>query len=192
MEYFTVFPEPAELPVVLFPARMLWDKGVGVLVEAARLLHARQKVRIVLVGMPDPGNPTSIDEAMLRRWEQEKLVEYWGWQEDMKTAFQQSHIVTLPSLYEGVPTALLEAAACGKPLVATDIPGCRAIVKDGINGFLVPVHDHRALADALEKLIIDSSLRQKMGFASRQLVMEQFTDTSVNEATWAVYKELMG
>ncbi len=191
VDHFTVFPEPAEPPVVLFPARMLWDKGVGVLVEAARLLHTRQKVRIVLVGMPDPGNPTSIDEAMLRRWQQEKLVEYWGWKEDMKAVYQQSHIVTLPSLYEGVPTALLEAAACGKPLVATDIPGCRAIVKDGINGFLVPVHDHQALADALEKLIINSSLRKKMELASRHLVLEQFTDTSVNEATWAVYQELI-
>jgi glycosyltransferase involved in cell wall biosynthesis len=191
VEYFTVSPEPADTPIVLFPARMLWDKGVGVLVEAARILHARQMVRIVLVGMPDPGNPTSVDEAMLRRWEQEKLVEYWGWQEDMKAVYQQSHIVTLPSMYEGVPTALLEAAACGKPLVATDIPGCRAVVKDGVNGYLVPVHDSQALADTLEKLIIDASLRQKMGIASRQLIVEQFTDTYVNEATWAVYRELI-
>jgi glycosyltransferase involved in cell wall biosynthesis len=192
VEHFTAIPEPNGPPLILFPARMLWDKGVGVLVEAARILHPRQQVRMVLVGMPDPGNPTSVDEAMLRRWEQEKLVEYWGWQEDMKAVYQQSHIVTLPSMYEGVPTALLEAAACGKPLVATDIPGCRAIVKDGVNGFLVPVHDYQALADVLEKLIIDSSLRQKMGLASRQLVLNQFTDSSVNEATWAVYRELLG
>jgi glycosyltransferase involved in cell wall biosynthesis len=132
-----------------------------------------------------------VDEAMLRRWQLEKLVEYWGWQEDMKAVYQQSHIVTLPSMYEGVPTALLEAAACGKPLVATDIPGCRVIVKDGVNGYLVPVHNPQALADALEKLILDSSLRQKMGNASRQIVLEQFTDTSVNEATLAVYHTLL-
>lgn len=191
VEHFTTASEPAGVPVILFPARMLWDKGVGVLIEAARLLHTRQKVRVVLVGTPDPGNPTSVDEAMLRRWEQEKVIEYWGWQEDMSTVYRQSHIVTLPSMYEGVPTALLEAAACGKPLVATDIPGCRAIVKDGINGLLVPVHDSRALAEALEKLVIDPELRQKMGLASRQLVLEQFTDTSVNERTQAVYQTLI-
>ena len=192
VEHFTVTPELPEPPVILFPARMLWDKGVGVLIEAARILHARQNVRIVLVGLPDPGNPTSVDKAMLHRWEQEKLVENWGWQDDMKKVYQQSHIVTLPSMYEGVPTALLEAAACGRPLVATDIPGCRVIVKDGVNGFLVPVQDSQALADALEKLIVDASLREKMGRASRKLVLEQFTDTRVNEATWEVYQQLSG
>ena len=192
VERFTMLPEPPGLPVIVFPARMLWDKGVGILVEAARILHTRQKVRVVLVGMPDPGNPTSVDEATLRRWEQEKMIEYWGWQDDMNAVFQQSHIVTLPSMYEGVPTALLEAAACGKPLVATDIPGCRAIVKDGLNGILVPVQDPKALADALEKLVKDPALRRKMGAAGRKLVEEQFTDTSVNEATLAVYQTLLG
>lgn len=191
IEQFTVLPEPTGVPVIVFPARMLWDKGVGVLVEAARLLQAQQKVRVVLVGMPDPGNPTSVDDAMLRRWEQEKIIEYWGWRDDMKAVFQQSHIVTLPSMYEGVPTALLEAASCGKPLVATDIPGCRAIVKDGLTGFLVPVNDPIALADALGKLVKDPDLRQKMGTAGRKLVEERFTDTSVNERTQAVYQALL-
>jgi len=191
IEQFTVLPEPPGAPVIVFPARMLWDKGVGVLVEAARILQARQKVHVVLVGMPDPGNPTSIDEAMLRRWEQEKIIEYWGWRDDMSAVFQQSHIVTLPSMYEGVPTALLEAAACGKPLVATDIPGCRAIVKDGITGLLVPVNDPLALANALDKLVKDPNLRQRMGTAGRKLVEEQFTDTSVNERTLAVYQALL-
>jgi glycosyltransferase involved in cell wall biosynthesis len=187
---FAMVPEHPGIPLIIFPARMLWDKGVGVLVESARILRPRLKARIALVGMPDPGNPTSVDEAMLRRWEQEKLIEYWGWQDDMNAVYQQGHIVTLPSMYEGVPTALLEAASCGKPLVATDIPGCRAIVKDGLNGFLVPVNDPRSLADALEKLIEDPALRQRMGLAGRKLVEEQFTDTSVNERTLAVYQTL--
>jgi glycosyltransferase involved in cell wall biosynthesis len=191
LETFTLAPEHPGVPLIIFPARMLWDKGVGVLVEAGRLLHRRLKVRIALVGMPDPGNPTSVDEAMLRCWEQEKIIEYWGWQDDMNLVYQQGHIVTLPSFYEGVPTALLEAASCGKPLVATDIPGCRAIVKDGENGILVPVNDPGALADALERLAEDPALRQKMGLAGRKLVEEQFTDTSVNERTLAVYQTLM-
>jgi glycosyltransferase involved in cell wall biosynthesis len=191
LETFTVMPEHPGVPLMIFPARMLWDKGVGVLVEAARILHRRIKVRIALVGMPDPGNPTSVDEAILRRWEQEKIIEYWGWQDDMNRVYQEGHIVTLPSFYEGVPTALLEAASCGKPLVASDIPGCRAIVKNGENGFLVPVNDPAALADALETLAEDPALRQKMGLAGRRLVEEQFTDTSVNERTLAVYQTFL-
>lgn len=189
-EYFTAVREPAGPPLVVFPARMLWDKGVALVVEAARILKKKVEVRFILVGKPDPGNPTSVDEAMLRRWNQEGLVEYWGWRDDMKTVFQQSHIVTLPSMYEGVPTALLEAAACGKPLVATDIPGCRAIIKDGVNGFLVPVNNAQALAGALEKLVKDQALRLRMGEAGRQLILEHFTNASVNEKTFAVYLSL--
>jgi len=126
---------------------MLWDKGVGVLVDAARLLNeskasAQGKVRVALVGVPDPGNPASIDEATLRGWVAEGVVEWWGWQEDMSTVYARGHIVTLPTVYgEGVPTALLEAAACGKPLVATDAPGCREVVRHELNGLLVPPND---------------------------------------------------
>jgi len=192
VEMFAPAPEPSGTPVVIFPARMLWDKGVALVVEAARILKKRQvPARFILVGKPDAGNPTSVDEAMLRRWEQEGLAEYWGWQEDMSEVFRQGHIVTLPSMYEGVPTALLEAAACGKPLVATDIPGCRAVVRDGVNGFLVPVNQAQALAEALEKLILDPALRARMGAAGRQLILEQFTDASVNEGTYAVYRSLL-
>ena len=197
IERFTPMPEPAGAPVIVLPARMLWDKGVGVLVDAARLLNEGEtpvcgKARVALVGVPDPGNPASIDEATLRGWEAEGVVEWWGWQEDMSTVYPRCHIVTLPTVYgEGVPTALLEAAACGKPLVATDAPGCRDVVRHEINGLLVPSNDPPALADALRRLAGDPDLRGRMGVASRQLVLEKFTTGQVNAATLQVYESVL-
>jgi glycosyltransferase involved in cell wall biosynthesis len=194
---FSPAPEPEGIPVVVLPARMLWDKGAGVLVEAARLLHAgtlpnERKLRVALVGVPDPGNPDSIGEDTLRGWKAEGAVEWWGWQEDMSTVYSRCHIVTLPTVYgEGVPTALLEAAACGKPLVATDAPGCRDVVHHESNGLLVPPNDPAALAAALRRLVDDPDLRGRMGVASRQLVLEKFTTEQVNAATLQVYRMIL-
>ena len=190
-EHFTPAPEPAGPPIILLPARMLWDKGVGILVEASRLLRSEVPARVVLVGVPDPGNPASIREDILRGWEAEGLVEWWGWHEDMRAVYQSCHIVTLPSSGEGISTALLEAAACGKPLVATDAPGCRDIIQNGMNGLLVPPNDPAALAAALRQLIEDPDLRGRMGAASRQLVLEKFTTGLVNAATLQVYEVIL-
>lgn len=196
-ERFTPAPEPDGPPVVIFTARMLWDKGVGILVEAARLLNKAEaletgRVRVALVGVPDPGNPASVDAATLRGWEAEGVVEWWGWQEDMSTVYPRGHVFTLPTIYgEGVPTVLLEAAACGKPLVATDAPGCREVVRHGVNGLLVPPNDPGALAAALRQLAADPALRGRMGAASRQLVLEKFTAGQVNAATRQVYELIL-
>ena len=190
-ERFSPSPEPEDIPVIVFPARILWDKGIGVLIEAARILHKIYDVRIVLVGKPDPGNPTSVDEIMINQWEKEGLIEYWGWMEDMTRVYHQSHIVVLPSFYEGVPTSLLEAASCERPIVASDVPGCRSIVKDGVNGYLVPTNDHQALADALGKLIEDADLRKKMGAAGRKIILEEFTVQLINQRTKTIYNTLV-
>jgi glycosyltransferase involved in cell wall biosynthesis len=189
--HFTLLQEPHGLPVVVLPARMLWDKGVGVLVEAARRLHQRVQVRVALVGEPDTGNPAAVEQGLLERWSQEGVVEWWGWQEDMLDVYRQSHIVTLPSLGEGVPTALLEAAACARPIVATAVPGCRDVVIDGRNGFLVPPNDPEALSEALERLILDSGLRARMGAAGREIVLEKYTSSRVNAATLEIYSRLL-
>ncbi len=192
-ERFTPLPEREGVPVVALAARMLWDKGVGVLVEAARILKEDTQARIALVGEPDPGNPGTVSSQTLEKWHAEGLVEWWGWQPEMPEVYNKSHIVTLPTMYgEGVPTTLLEAAACGRPLVATDIPGCRAVVLDGHNGFLVPPNDPQALAQALKHLVSDPSLRGRMGAASRQLVMQKFTHARVNAATMQVYQQILG
>jgi glycosyltransferase involved in cell wall biosynthesis len=189
---FVPAPEPQGTPVVLLSSRMLWDKGVGVLIEAARKLRQTTAVRVALVGAPDPGNPASISEEQLQAWVTEGLIEWWGWQSDMNAVYQCSHIVTLPTMYgEGVPTVLLEGAACGRPLVATDMPGCRDIVQDQINGLIIPPDDPAALADALGKLLADPVLRGRMGTASRQLVLQKFTVNCVNRSTLSVYQELL-
>lgn len=184
--------EPEGVPIILMAARMLWDKGVGVLVETARILKAKTSVRIVLVGEPDIGNPSTIKVETLAKWQQEGLIEWWGWRDDMPAIYNQCHIVTLPTMYgEGVPTTLLEAAACGRPLVASDIPGCRDVIEEGVNGYLIPTNDHYALAKALERLVNDPKLRQKMGLAGRKLMLDKFSKHKVNAATFEVYQRTL-
>lgn len=190
-ESFAPLPEPEGAPVILLAARMLWDKGVGILVEAARQLKSRAAARVVLVGEPDPGNPASIDTLTLQRWVEEGVIEWWGWQEDMHTAYARCHIVTLPSSGEGVPTVLLEGAASGRPLVATDVPGCRDVVQNGLNGFLVPPNDPTALAEALYRLIVSPDLRTQLGAAGRRIVLERFTTRRVNAATLEIYRQFL-
>lgn len=191
-ERYQAFIEPPGPPVVVLAARMLWDKGVGVFVEAARLLKAdHPQARFILTGIPDPGNPSSIPEQVLQKWHQEGVVEWWGWQANMPAVYRQCHIVTLPTVYgEGVPTTLLEAAACARPLVTSDTPGCDQVVAEGVNGFRVPPNDPAALARALERLLVDPALRGRMGQASRELVLQKFTYEQINRATFAVYQEV--
>jgi glycosyltransferase involved in cell wall biosynthesis len=191
LNHFIPSPEPDGVPITVLPARLLWDKGVGVLVEAARLLQKRIQARFVLVGGPDPGNPQTVEQTHLEKWVNEGIVEWWGWREDMKTVYQDSHIVTLPSFGEGVPTALLEAAASGRPIVTTDVPGCREVVIDGSNGFLVPPKDAQALAEALYRLIADPDLRVKMGASGRKLIAERFSNRKINMETMTVYNQVL-
>jgi glycosyltransferase involved in cell wall biosynthesis len=188
-ELFFPVPEPDGPVVILLASRMLWDKGVGVLVEAAHLLQKKGlEFRIELVGNPDPGNPTSIPEEQLQTWDKEDLLKWLGWQFDMQRVFSQSHIVVLPSFHEGVPTGLLEAAACGRPIVASDIPGCRTVVIDGKTGILVPPRQPKPLADALERLILNSDLRGRMGKAGRERILKYFTQQQINQQTLDVYR----
>jgi glycosyltransferase involved in cell wall biosynthesis len=189
-DHFTAQPEAEGTPIVLFAGRLLWDKGLGVLVEAARLLRGTVPVRVVLAGAPDPGNPSSVDQSALRSWEQEGLVEWQGFSRDMRRTYAQSHIVCLPTFSEGLPTVLLEAAASARPIIASDIPGCRHVVEQGKNGLLVPPKDARALAESIARLARDPLLRKKMGACGREKILQKFTVKRVNEATWDVYQIL--
>jgi glycosyltransferase involved in cell wall biosynthesis len=182
--------EPEGVPVVVFPARMLRDKGLGTLIQSAENLRKQIDVRIVLVGRPDPGNPTSVDVETLQQWDKAGVIEYWGWKDDMAQVYRDSHIVVLPSLYEGVPTVLLEAAASSRPIIATDIPGIRMVVHNHQNGILVPMRDSKALSDAIKKLVIDNDLRRKMGVIGREIVLNHFTQKIINERTYDVYQKL--
>ena len=183
---------PAGPPVVALVARMLRDKGVYEFVEAAHRLHeAGVAARFVLVGYPDPENPASIPLEQLRSWHGQKGVEWWGWREDMVSTWHQVHVACLPSFYrEGLPKALLEAAACGLPIVTTDAIGCREAVRDGENGLLVPVRDTPALANALRILIADADLRARMGKQSRARAEREFASERVTSETLAVYRLL--
>ena len=188
--FYPVAPPPEPACIVLV-ARMLWDKGVGEFVEAARrLTEAGVNARFVLVGDPDPANPASVPESTLRSWHGQHGVEWWGRREDMPAVLQAAHIACLPSSYaEGLPKSLLEAAACGLPIVTTDAPGCREVVHDGVNGLLVPVRDAAALAAALGTLINDAALRRRMGEQSRDLAETEFGLEAVIAQTLAVYRE---
>jgi glycosyltransferase involved in cell wall biosynthesis len=192
MDYFSPQPEPTGIPVVVLASRMLWDKGVGTFVDAARILRERGvAARFVLVGQPDAGNPANIEEEQLKRWNAEGVVEWRGFQSDMRAVFAGCHIVALPSFGEGLPTVLLEAASSGRPIVTTDVSGCRDVVKDGVNGLVVAPRVPSALADALERLIGNSEARRVMGQAGRELVAAKFSNVIVHRETFEAYRELV-
>lgn len=184
---------PSQPPCVMLAARMLWAKGVGEFVEAARMLAMRGvEARFVLVGEPDPANPAAISEAKLREWHGKSSVEWIGRREDMPSVWQSAHIACLPSYYrEGLPKCLLEAAACGLPIVTTDSPGCREVIVDGIEGLLVPPREVEALADALERLIRHPELRKQMGAKARERAIRIFSEEQVITATLSVYAEAL-
>ncbi len=186
---FAPSEEPAGTPIAVMVSRMLWDKGVRELVEAARLLRQRNvPLRVVLVGWSDPENPTAISEQELRAWDSEGAVAWWGERSDISEIWAGSHIAVLPSYREGLPKSLLEAAACGRPMVATDVPGCREIVHDGETGLLVAPRDAETLAAALERLAGDPALRRRMGAAARELVERALSDDVVTGQTLELYR----
>jgi glycosyltransferase involved in cell wall biosynthesis len=195
LDRFRAVPELSAPPVIAtLASRMIWDKGISDLVEAARALKKTSPfVSVVLAGKPDPDNPASIPESQLRAWNDEAIVDWRGFVADMPGLWASSHIAVLPSFYgEGVPKCLIEAAACGRPIVAADGPGLREIVRDSENGFLVPPHDSAALADAIGRLAVDPALRIRMGEAGRRLAETGFGDRQVAAETLAIYQTLAG
>jgi glycosyltransferase involved in cell wall biosynthesis len=190
---FIPTPEPDGRPVVLMGSRLLWSKGVGEFVDAARALRARGvRARFVLVGEPDDGHPSAVPIELLEHWRDAGDVEWLGSRHDMPDLIRQSHIICLPTSYgEGVPRILLEAAASGRPIVTTDSPGCREIVRHGQNGLLVPVGDGEALVEALEQLIANAPLRTAMGTRGRQIAVSEFSYEQVIEASLADYRTLL-
>jgi glycosyltransferase involved in cell wall biosynthesis len=191
---FCPSPEPNGVPVVVLAARMLRTKGIGEFVQAARLVKSNGiQVRCVLAGTVDKENPATLSEEELRRWEEDGVVEWWGQVDDMAGVFAQSQVVVLPTYYgEGLPKVLLEAAACGRPLVATRVRGCQEIVRDGENGLLVPPKDPEALALAIVTLLRDSALRSRMGACGRDIVVKEFSAERIAGETIAVYGQLLG
>jgi glycosyltransferase involved in cell wall biosynthesis len=191
MAHYIHLPEPVGTPVITLASRMLWDKGIKELVDATIQLQKNGvKCRTVLVGSPDPDNPASIPENVLHNWHTEGVVEWWRYRDDIAEIFNKSNIVALPSYREGLPKVLLEAAACGRSIVATDVPGCREIVRNDINGFLVPPYDSESLCNALETLIKNPKLRAKMGNSGREIVKAEFAEKIVVKQTMQLYENI--
>ena len=183
--------EPAEVPpVVAMVGRMLTDKGVHELVSAVeRLRAAGQAVILRLVGAPDPKNPASIDADQLAAWADAGTIDYRGFVRDIPAVWREAHVAVLPSYREGLGMSLIEAAACGRPLIATDVAGCRQAVVDGVTGMLVPARDSVALATAIEALLADPERRRAMGVAARADAEKRFDKAIVLERTLALYRD---
>ena len=171
---------------------MLWDKVVKEFRAATDLLKSKYKGKVlfVLSGLADTENKAGVTKDYLKDWEEDGFVNWIGYQKDMVSVYQNSHIVVLPSYREGMPKSLIEACAIGRPIVTTDAIGCRECVDEGINGFKVPVKSVNELADAMEKLILNNSLRVSMGNKSRQKAEKEFSQEIVIHKHLNIYNTL--
>lgn len=183
-------PLPDKPIIITHASRLLWSKGVGELVSAARMLKEQGHViSVQIVGEPDLQNPDAIPEETLRGWHDEGVINWLGYQQDMVDIYQKSHIAVLASYYrEGIPKTLIEAASVGLPIVTTDMPGCRIIVEHEVNGFLVVPRDVPSLKEALLKLIQNSEMRKSFGQAGRSRVLNQFDSKLIYEQTIELYR----
>ncbi len=180
-------PFPPGPPVVMMAARLLRDKGVREFVAAARLLKGHAGSRFVLVGDVDPGNPSSLSRSQVEAWVTEGVVEWWGHRQDICSAFADAHIAVLPSYREGLPKVLIEAAASGRAVVTTDVPGCRDAVLAGTTGLLVPPRDAQALANAIRQLLDAPETMRQMGRAGRLFAEKTFDIQHVVKSHLALY-----
>jgi len=184
-------PEPAGPPVVGFVGRLLDHKGIRTLVAAHRLLRAKGRpIELLVAGTPDPANPASVSPQEVATWSHEAGIKLLGYVDDIATVWARAHIAVLPSLREGLPKSLVEAAACGRAMVATDVPGCREVVRPD-TGLLVPTGDPAALAQAIATLAESPGLRARYGAAARALAVERFSADVIGRATVDLYRRLV-
>ena len=194
LDRFRPLPEPEGDSVVLFCGRMLWSKGVGDLVAAARMLRQRgARLGLHLVGPADTAHHDGVPVAQLEGWAREGIATWLGMREDMPEVYAASNLVVLPTRYgEGIPSVLIEAAASGRAIVASDAPGCREVVRQGHEGLLVPTGDVAALADAIERLLADRAMRTAMGRSGRERAVIEFGEQKIVDEVLALYAALRG
>jgi glycosyltransferase involved in cell wall biosynthesis len=184
--------QTGEVLRVLLAARLLWDKGLEEYAKAAReLLNQGRRIRFLLAGTPDLGNPAAVPESTVRAWVDDGLIEWLGHVDDMPSLLASVDVVVLPSYREGLPKLLIEAAACALPLVTTDVPGCREVVQDGVDGLLVSPRDAKGLAVAIARLQDDPALARRLGAAARLKALSEFDERIVIQRTISVYGELL-
>jgi len=189
---FLPIVEPDGSMTMAFVGRLLDDKGVRTLLSAHSDLARRQRpVRLLIAGDTDAANPASIPWHEVDEWSRRPGVRVLGHVADIREVWAAAHIAVLPSRREGLPMSLLEAAACGRPLVATDVPGCREIARPDVNALLVPPDDPASLADAIDRLAHDPGLRRQFAAAGRRMVEEEFSSERIGRATVALYDRLL-
>lgn len=182
---------PSGTPTVILPGRMLWDKGVGEFFRVAKCIKERNiKARFVLVGDIDLNNPESIEQAQIDKWIKSGIIEQWGRCDNMEKVYKKSSIVCLPSYNEGLPKVLLEAGSSSRPAIAFDVPGCREVITNNVNGFLVQFRNEKALEKALVKLINNKKLCEKMGKSGRKIVERHFASEIINYQTFNIWNEV--
>ncbi len=192
LSQYRATPMPSGPVVVTLASRLLAEKGVREFAEAARLLRqAGVDARFCLVGQTDPGNPASLDESTVKAWVSEGVVEWWGHRADMPAVLAASHVVVLPSYREGFPRVLIEAAACARPVVTTDVSGCRDAIEPDVSGLLVPPRDAAELANTMRSLISNSGRREAMGRAGRERAERLFDVDAVVRSHLDIYQELI-
>lgn len=191
-QHYSAQAEVKGCPIIIMAARLLKDKGVFEFVDTARIIKEQGlQARFQLIGEPDAGNPKSVTAEQVQYWRIEGVVECLGFRTDIADLFSQAHIVILPSYYgEGLPKVLIEAAACGRAIITTDMPGCRDAIEPDVTGILVPPRDAEALAEAVGLLISNPNLRQQMGIAGRELAEREFSIDKVVAAHIDIYHEL--
>lgn len=183
-------PEPQGTPIVMLLARLLIDKGVNEFVDAARIIKKKDKnIRMVLVGDIDTGNPKTITNSEIKKWVEEGVVEHWGYSTQVADTIGKSNIMVLPSYREGLPKSLIEAAACGRAVITTDVPGCRDAIEVNETGLLVPVRTVEPLVDAILTLVDNTELRRKFAKNGRQLAKNFFDINDVVDKHLAIYKK---
>jgi glycosyltransferase involved in cell wall biosynthesis len=189
---FCPSPPPEGIPVVILPSRMLWNKGVAEFVAAAESLQKEGiKARFVLVGRADPASPSGIPPGQLTLWHEQGTVEWWGHKQDMTAVYHSATVVCLPSHGgEGIPKSLLEAAACGRPIITCDVPGCREIVRDHENGLLVRPKDVAGLVRAIRSMLASTEMRKQMGDCGRVIALNEFAQEIVVSKTLELYDAL--
>jgi mannose/cellobiose epimerase-like protein (N-acyl-D-glucosamine 2-epimerase family) len=192
VEKLTPAPEPADPIKVAFVGRLVESKGIRTLVAAFERLEERGRdVRLLIAGMPDPANSTSVQADEIESWIKRPNITHLGFVDDIAALWASAHVAVLPSHREGLPLSLLEAAACGRPIIATDVPGCRVIARPDVNAFLVPLGDADALADAIDRLAGDRVLRHRFGKASRELAENEFASARVGRDLVLLYRRLL-
>lgn len=187
-EQYAERPIPHGVPIVMLASRMIWPKGIQEFVDAAIKIRGRMDVRFVLVGQPDGENAASVPETLLVKWNCEGTIEWWGHRADMADTLAEATVVCLPTYYgEGVPKILLEAMSVGRPIITTDMPGCRELVESGRTGVLVERRNADSLARAIEGLLSKPDRLAVAGQEARKLVIAEYSVEQVIDQTLRIY-----